>query len=111
MTIYKAPLDDQRFALFDVLGAEAVLAEREERSVDLEICRLHVAATNGADRVDRAGVAIIRVRDVRRVLARVVQHLLAVLHADGGAQRPTRKRKQILREGAVELDVGLGHHM
>ncbi|MHA6205380.1 acyl-CoA dehydrogenase C-terminal domain-containing protein [Dyella soli] len=25
MTIYKAPLDDQRFALFDVLGAEAVL--------------------------------------------------------------------------------------
>ena len=25
MTLYKAPLDDQRFALFDVLGAEAVL--------------------------------------------------------------------------------------
>ncbi|MDE2156003.1 MAG: acyl-CoA dehydrogenase C-terminal domain-containing protein [Xanthomonadaceae bacterium] len=25
MTMYKAPLDDQRFALFDVLGAEAVL--------------------------------------------------------------------------------------
>ncbi|WP_266180951.1 acyl-CoA dehydrogenase C-terminal domain-containing protein [Dyella humicola] len=27
MTIYKAPLDDQRFALFDVLGAEAVLTK------------------------------------------------------------------------------------
>jgi alkylation response protein AidB-like acyl-CoA dehydrogenase len=27
MTIYKAPLDDQRFALFDVLGAEAVLTQ------------------------------------------------------------------------------------
>ena len=25
MTIYKAPLDDQRFALFDLLGAEAIL--------------------------------------------------------------------------------------
>lgn len=25
MTLYKAPLDDQRFALFDVLGAEAIL--------------------------------------------------------------------------------------
>ena len=25
MTLYKAPLDDQRFALFDLLGAEAVL--------------------------------------------------------------------------------------
>ena len=25
MTMYKAPLDDQRFALFDVLGADAVL--------------------------------------------------------------------------------------
>ncbi len=29
MTIYKAPLDDQRFALFDVLGAEAVLTGLE----------------------------------------------------------------------------------
>ncbi|HUB89948.1 MAG TPA: acyl-CoA dehydrogenase C-terminal domain-containing protein [Dyella sp.] len=27
MTLYKAPLDDQRFALFDVLGAEAVLTK------------------------------------------------------------------------------------
>ncbi|WP_233841180.1 acyl-CoA dehydrogenase C-terminal domain-containing protein [Dyella sp. 2HG41-7] len=27
MTLYKAPLDDQRFALFDVLGAEAVLTQ------------------------------------------------------------------------------------
>lgn len=27
MTIYKAPLDDQRFALFDVLGADAVLTK------------------------------------------------------------------------------------
>src|SRR5215475_3993957 len=27
MTIYKAPLDDLRFALFDVLGAEAVLTK------------------------------------------------------------------------------------
>ncbi|WP_243039167.1 acyl-CoA dehydrogenase C-terminal domain-containing protein [Dyella sedimenti] len=27
MTIYKAPLDDQRFALYDVLGAEAVLTQ------------------------------------------------------------------------------------
>ncbi|WP_448098704.1 acyl-CoA dehydrogenase C-terminal domain-containing protein [Luteibacter yeojuensis] len=29
MTIYKAPLDDMRFALYDVLGAEAVLARLE----------------------------------------------------------------------------------
>ncbi|MBU6248018.1 MAG: acyl-CoA dehydrogenase C-terminal domain-containing protein [Xanthomonadaceae bacterium] len=29
MTLYKAPLDDQRFALFDVLGAEAVLTGLE----------------------------------------------------------------------------------
>jgi alkylation response protein AidB-like acyl-CoA dehydrogenase len=29
MTLYKAPLDDQRFALFDVLGAEAVLTQLE----------------------------------------------------------------------------------
>ena len=29
MTMYKAPLDDQRFALFDVLGAEAVLTGLE----------------------------------------------------------------------------------
>ena len=29
MTIYKAPLDDQRFALYDVLGAEAVLTKLE----------------------------------------------------------------------------------
>ena len=27
MTLYKAPLDDQRFALFDVLGAETVLTK------------------------------------------------------------------------------------
>jgi alkylation response protein AidB-like acyl-CoA dehydrogenase len=27
MTLYKAPLDDQRFALFDVLGAEAILTK------------------------------------------------------------------------------------
>lgn len=27
MTLYKAPLDDQRFALFDVLGAEAILTQ------------------------------------------------------------------------------------
>ncbi|WP_430391226.1 acyl-CoA dehydrogenase C-terminal domain-containing protein [Dyella sp. 20L07] len=27
MTIYKAPLDDQRFALFDVLGAESILTK------------------------------------------------------------------------------------
>ena len=27
MTIYKAPLADQRFALFDLLGAEAVLTQ------------------------------------------------------------------------------------
>jgi alkylation response protein AidB-like acyl-CoA dehydrogenase len=27
MTLYKAPLDDQRFALFDVLGAESVLTK------------------------------------------------------------------------------------
>ncbi|MGE7137989.1 acyl-CoA dehydrogenase C-terminal domain-containing protein [Luteibacter sp. NPDC031894] len=29
MTLYKAPLDDMRFALYDVLGAEAVLARLE----------------------------------------------------------------------------------
>ncbi len=29
MTMYKAPLDDQRFVLFDVLGAEAVLTQLE----------------------------------------------------------------------------------
>src|ERR1700753_3665442 len=29
MTIYKAPLDDMRFALYDVIGAEAVLARLE----------------------------------------------------------------------------------
>lgn len=29
MTIYKAPLDDMRFALYDVLGAEALLARLE----------------------------------------------------------------------------------
>ncbi|GLQ47043.1 acyl-CoA dehydrogenase [Dyella lipolytica] len=27
MTLYKAPLDDQRFALFDVIGAEAILTK------------------------------------------------------------------------------------
>lgn len=38
MTIYKAPLDDQRFALFDLLGAEAVLTKLQggaEHSRDL----------------------------------------------------------------------------
>ena len=27
MTLYKAPLDDQRFALFDVLDAETILTK------------------------------------------------------------------------------------
>ncbi|MBD8899753.1 acyl-CoA dehydrogenase C-terminal domain-containing protein [Rhodanobacter sp. DHG33] len=38
MTIYKAPLDDQRFALFDLLGAEAILTKLQggaEHSRDL----------------------------------------------------------------------------
>lgn len=30
MTLYKAPLDDQRFALFDVLGAETVLTQLQQ---------------------------------------------------------------------------------
>ena len=31
MTAYKAPLDDLRFALFDVLGAEPITSNRAKR--------------------------------------------------------------------------------
>ncbi|MDE3209588.1 MAG: acyl-CoA dehydrogenase C-terminal domain-containing protein [Pseudomonadota bacterium] len=47
MTIYKAPLDDQRFALFDLLGAEAILTRLRggaEHSRDLLDAVLEEAA-------------------------------------------------------------------
>jgi len=47
MTLYKAPLDDQRFTLFDVLGAEAVLTRLQggsEHSRDLLDAVLEEAA-------------------------------------------------------------------
>ena len=47
MTIYKAPLDDQRFALFDLLGAEAILTRLQggaEHSRDLLDAVLEEAA-------------------------------------------------------------------
>ena len=64
MTIYKAPLDDQRFALFDLLGAEAVLM------------KLQGGAEHGRDLLDA----------VLEEAGRLAEQVLAPTNAPGDAE-------------------------
>ena len=64
MTIYKAPLDDQRFALFDLLGAEAVLT------------KLQGGAEHGRDLLDA----------VLEEAGRLAEQVLAPTNAPGDAE-------------------------
>ena len=64
MTIYKAPLDDQRFTLFDVLGAEAILT------------RLQGGAEHGRDLLDA----------VLEEAGKLAEQVLAPTNAPGDAE-------------------------